>query len=83
MVFLGHQALRGVEVIFFFPGVLGIEPRALCMLTKGSTTELHPCAGGPGPSITYYVAQVSLELVAILLLQTPSRWNCIAQLSFH
>lgn len=36
-----------VFFIFFFE-VLGIEPRALCVLTKISTTELHPHPGTLG-----------------------------------
>lgn len=72
MVFLGHQAWG--EGCFFFEG-LGIEPRALCVLAKISTTELHPHTGSLGSLEPSYTAQASLELVAILLLQTPRRWN--------
>lgn len=37
-----------VFVFIFFFEVLGIEPRALCVLTKISTTELHPHPGTLG-----------------------------------
>lgn len=33
-----------METFFFFtPSILGIKSRALCMLGKCSTTDLHPC----------------------------------------
>jgi hypothetical protein len=60
--------------MYFSCVVLGMEPRALCMLAKGSTTELHPQSLFYFiylffEAVSHYVAQAGLK--AEMLLPLP------------